>query len=83
MKHVIITGANSGLGLETAKKIAKASKEYHLILACRNIQKAEQAEKEIREFSGNEQVSVMQLDTASLSSVKAFAEAYRQAGQNL
>ena len=34
MKNVIITGANSGLGFETAKKIAK-EKEYRIILACR------------------------------------------------
>jgi len=33
MRNVIITGGNSGLGFETAKKIAK-NKEYRVILAC-------------------------------------------------
>jgi len=45
MKNVIITGANSGLGFETAKKIAK-DKEYRIILACRNAEKAETAKKQ-------------------------------------
>ena len=39
-KTVIITGANSGLGLETAKKVAVASRDYQVILACRNPAKA-------------------------------------------
>ena len=39
MRNVIITGANSGLGFETAKKIA-AEKKYKVILACRNSEKA-------------------------------------------
>ena len=37
MKTVIITGANSGLGFETAGKIA-ADSEFRLILACRNME---------------------------------------------
>ena len=37
MKTYIITGANSGLGFETAKRIAK--KGYRVILACRNMEK--------------------------------------------
>ena len=41
MKNVIITGGNSGLGFETAKKIAKY-KEYRVILACRNAEKDHQ-----------------------------------------
>lgn len=53
MKNVIITGANSGLGLETAKKIAKASPEYRVILACRNMEKAEAAKAEVIYYSGN------------------------------
>ena len=40
LKTVIITGANSGLGFETAKKIASDT-SFRLILACRNREKAE------------------------------------------
>ena len=75
MKNVIITGANSGLGFETAKKIAK-DKEYRLILACRNEKKAEAAMNAIAEETGSESVDVMILDTSLLSSVRAFADNY-------
>ena len=75
MKNVIITGANSGLGFETAKKIAK-DKEYRLILACRNEKKAEAARNTIAEETENESVDVMLLDTSLLSSVRAFADNY-------
>ena len=75
MKNVIITGANSGLGFETAKKIA-GNKEYRIILACRNEEKALKAKEEIIRETGNENIETLKLDTSLLSSVKNFAEAY-------
>ena len=79
MRTVIITGGNSGLGFETAKKIAK-NKEYKVILACRNPQKAEEAVQKIKEETGNENILSLQLDTASLASVRKFAEDYENSG---
>lgn len=76
MKNIIITGANSGLGFECAKKIAKASNDYRVIMACRNLQKAEQAKKMIIEDSGNLNIECMELDTAELESVRHFAANY-------
>lgn len=75
MKNVIITGANSGLGFETAKKIAM-DRNYRVILACRNEEKAARAGAEIVKATDNDQVVPMKLDTSSLSSVRAFACAY-------
>ena len=75
MKNVIITGANSGLGFETAKKIAM-DRNYRVILACRNDEKAARAGAEIVKATDNDQVVPMKLDTSSLSSVRAFACAY-------
>ena len=75
MKNVIITGANSGLGFETAKKIA-GDKEYRIILACRNEEKAKKAKEEIIRETGNENIEILKLDTSLLSSVRDFAEAY-------
>ena len=75
MKNVIITGANSGLGFETAKKIAK-EKEYRIILACRNAEKAAAAKERIIAETGNENVEYMILDTSLLSSVRAFTNEY-------
>ena len=79
MRTVIITGGNSGLGFETAKKIAK-NKEYRVILACRNPQKAEKAVRKLKEETGNENILSMRLDTASLASVRAFASDYESQG---
>ncbi len=75
MKNVIITGANSGLGFETAKKIAK-DKDYRVILACRNDEKAKQAMADITAATGNENTDAMKLDVSLLSSVRKFAEEY-------
>lgn len=82
MKTVIITGASSGLGLETAKKIA-ADPNYHIILACRNPQRAAQAQEAIRTASGSSNTEFMALDTASLSSVRAFAAQFAASGRKV
>ncbi|XP_060709154.1 retinol dehydrogenase 13 isoform X1 [Hemiscyllium ocellatum] len=70
-KTVIITGANVGIGKETAKDLAKRG--ARVILACRDLEKAGQAAKEIRKESGNGNVVVQKLDLASLQSVRSFA----------
>ena len=75
MRTVIITGGNSGLGFETAKKIAK-NKEYRVILACRNQEKAEEAFRKIKDETGNDNILSMRLDTASLTSVREFVAGY-------
>ena len=80
MKNVIITGANSGLGFETAKKTAKASDEYRVILACRNASKGEEAKAAIVSESGNKNIEVMEVDTASLDTVRKFAAEYAASG---
>ena len=77
MRTVVITGGNSGLGFETAKKIAK-DKEYRIILACRNPTKAEGAVRKIKEETGNDNILSMRLDTASLASVRKFAAEYEK-----
>lgn len=78
MKNIIITGANSGLGFETAKKIARAPDQFRLILACRNREKAERAKATIMQESGNPNVVCMDLDTASLDSVRNFGCSYEE-----
>lgn len=78
LKNVPITGANSGLGFETAKKIA-ADPAFRVILACRSREKAEQAAAFIRTETGNQNVLSMTLDTASLRSVRQLEASYAQA----
>ena len=74
-KVVIITGANSGLGLESTK--ALASKGATAVMACRNMSKAEKAKAEILASNPNAKLDLMQLDNASLKSVRAFADAFK------
>lgn len=74
-KVAIITGANSGLGLESTKAIA--AKGATVVMACRNMSKAEKAQADVMRSVPNAKIDVMQLDNASLASVKAFADAFK------
>ncbi|MCC3267802.1 oxidoreductase [Arthrobacter gengyunqii] len=67
----IVTGANSGLGLQTA--LVLAAKGARVELACRDRQRGEAAQARIRTETGNRNVYLRQLDLASLESVRRFA----------
>ena len=71
-KTVIITGANSGIGLEAAVGIAKQGAD--VVMACRNASKAETARADVAARSGGN-VSVMSLDLSSFASIRDFAKA--------
>ena len=71
-KTVLVTGANTGIGKETALDLAKRG--ARVIMACRNLHKAEKALKEIVQKSGNKNIVAKRLDLASLKSVREFAE---------
>src|SRR5215207_3120966 len=67
----VVTGANSGLGLVTARELAR--KGARTILACRNPAKGEDARRAIEIRAPEARVEVAELDLASLESVRAFA----------
>ncbi|XP_061467053.1 retinol dehydrogenase 12-like isoform X3 [Rhineura floridana] len=71
-KVVVITGANAGIGKETAKDFA--GRGARVILACRDMAKAETAACEIRSKTGNQQVIARKLDLANTKSIREFAE---------
>ena len=71
-KTVIITGANTGIGLETAMDLAK--RNARVILACRSVERGEKAAVEVRKRSGNDNVVFRQLDLASRDSVRKFVD---------
>lgn len=73
-KTAIITGANSGLGLETAKTFVRLG--ARVILAVRDLDKGKTAEQEIREESPKAPIEVMKLDLSDLASVRDFAETF-------
>jgi NAD(P)-dependent dehydrogenase (short-subunit alcohol dehydrogenase family) len=71
-KTVIVTGANAGIGFETALALYEAGAQ--VILACRSLDKAQQALTKIKEHKGTGTLEVAQLDLESLGSVKQFAD---------
>ncbi|KAL8622957.1 Retinol dehydrogenase 13 [Nucella lapillus] len=71
-KTVIVTGANTGIGKEAAKELARRG--GRVILACRDLDRAEQARAEIVLETANRNVVVKLLDLASMGSVRAFAK---------
>ncbi|HET8883228.1 MAG TPA: oxidoreductase, partial [Solimonas sp.] len=72
----VVTGANSGLGLETA--IALAAAGAKVVMACRNPDKAAAALVKVRARVAQADVSLMTLDLSSLASVRAFADEFAQ-----
>ncbi|MDA0241775.1 MAG: oxidoreductase [Chloroflexi bacterium] len=72
---VIITGANSGLGLESTK--ALAAHGATVVMACRDLSKAEKAKTEVLAANPTAKLDVMRLDNASLDSVRTFAAAFK------
>lgn len=68
----VVTGANSGLGLSTARELARAG--ALVVMACRSITKGEDAAVEIRRALPDAQLEVRKLDLGSLESIRAFAD---------
>ncbi|MDV7765955.1 oxidoreductase [Peribacillus sp. CSMR9] len=73
---IVITGANSGLGFETA--FALAGKGAEIILAVRNASKGEKAVDRIISVHPKANVRVMQLDLSDLSSIRHFADSFNE-----
>ncbi|XP_030013060.1 retinol dehydrogenase 12 isoform X1 [Sphaeramia orbicularis] len=71
-KTVLITGANTGIGKETSRDMARRG--ARVIMACRDLTRAERAAEEIRQSTGNGNVVIRHLDLASMYSVRQFAK---------
>lgn len=80
-RRVIITGGNSGIGLEAAKHLARAGAD--VVIACRNPVKAEEALAKIRAAVPGAIVRAETLDLANLESIQQFTERYLASGEPL
>lgn len=75
-KVIVVTGANSGIGLQTAKHLAYLG--AHVLLACRNEQRARKAISYIRKEVPGACLRFAPYDQASYASIERFAETYER-----
>ncbi|MDN7227469.1 oxidoreductase [Planococcus sp. N064] len=80
-KTAVITGANSGIGLEAAKDLA--GKGARIVMAVRNLQKGNAARQEIIGRHPQAQVELMQLDLTDLTNIRFFTERFRSENDSL
>jgi NAD(P)-dependent dehydrogenase (short-subunit alcohol dehydrogenase family) len=72
--EVIVTGAASGIGIETARALAKAG--ARVVIGARDLAKAEEVAKDIRRTTENDHVEVEKIELDKLASVNAFVQRY-------
>ncbi|MBN3300012.1 RDH11 dehydrogenase, partial [Amia calva] len=80
-KTVLITGANGGIGKETARDLARRG--ARVVMACRDLAKAEEVAVELRRATHNGNIVVRHLDLASLYSVRQFAQDFNHSEERL
>ncbi|XP_076825879.1 WW domain-containing oxidoreductase-like isoform X2 [Clavelina lepadiformis] len=74
-KVAIVTGASAGIGLETARALSYQG--CKVIMACRNMEKTETAIRELQKDRKDARLIAMELNLASLQSVKTFANEFK------
>ena len=74
----LITGANTGIGLVTARELARCG--AHLFIACRSPEHARTALEQIRSASGSDKVELLALDLGDLASVRRCSEQFLERG---
>jgi len=73
-RNIVITGANTGIGYELALHCARGGD--HVVMACRNSEKAGRAQRRILEVVPQAAISVIPLDISELESVREFGHRY-------
>jgi retinol dehydrogenase-12 len=73
-KTALVTGANTGMGKETARELARAG--MRVIMTSRDMAKGESARSDIMRDTGNPEVHLMRLDLSSQRSIRDFAREF-------
>src|SRR6201987_113490 len=73
-RRVVVTGASSGIGVETARALASAGAE--VTLAVRNVEAGKKVAQELSESTGHSAVNVGELNLTDQKSVAAFVSAW-------
>jgi NAD(P)-dependent dehydrogenase (short-subunit alcohol dehydrogenase family) len=80
-RTAIVTGANRGIGLVSARELARHGAS--VVLACRNTGKGEEAVRTIEAAAPGAQIELAELDLGSLASIESFAERFRPSHDGL
>jgi NAD(P)-dependent dehydrogenase (short-subunit alcohol dehydrogenase family) len=80
-RTAVVTGANGGLGLETARQLAR--KGAHVVMAVRNPQKAQEATRDISATVPDASLELVSLDLASQASVRDAAAEIRRGHERI
>jgi len=81
-KTALVTGANSGLGFEAAAQLAEAG-YGRIILACRTLVKAENAQKELAARVGSDPFETLEVDVSSIASAQAASDELVKRGNQI
>ena len=77
-RTALITGANSGIGYQAALQLARHG--AHVLLGCRSVAKGRAALDRLQREAPNASAELVELDMASLASIRAFAAAFASRG---
>lgn len=80
-KVCVVTGANAGIGLETARGLAAMGAS--VVMVCRDRERGEAARTDIKQSTGNHAVELMVCDLAFQASIRQFTEDFKQGHDRL
>ncbi|XP_049291537.1 retinol dehydrogenase 12-like [Anopheles funestus] len=80
-KVILITGANTGIGKETARELLKRGGKVYI--ACRSLKRANEARNDIVSQTGLSDIHVRELDLASMESIRYFAKRFLEEERRL
>lgn len=83
LKSILITGANAGLGKESARQMAMQTGIEKIYLGCRNEEKARIAKQELEQVTGKKIFEIIKIDVSDLDSVRAAVKSLKEPVEGL